>query len=75
MSAVIEVNGHRAMIEGGEWMCDDAETLARLRALANEQYLPDAANAYVAVEALGGKIISAEPEEPENDEEGNPLIY
>jgi len=75
MSATIEIDGHLATIEAGAWTCDDPQTLARLRALSPEQYLPDSANAYAAVEALGGKIISAEPEEPETDEDGRQCIY
>lgn len=73
VSAIIEIDGHTAAIEGGVWTCDDPQTLERLRASNPEQYLPDAANA--TVEALGGKIISAEAEEPDEDENGRQLIY
>jgi len=70
MSAIIEIDGHRATIDAGEWACDDPGTLARLQELQLPENLPDAANAHAAVDALKGKIISPEPQEPETDEEG-----
>jgi len=75
MRATIEIDGHQATIAGGQWSCADQAILAKLQALESPTHLPDAANAYAAVDALGGRIISAEPEEPETDEDGRQLIY
>ena len=52
MRATIEINGHEAKIDGGQWACDDQAILAKLQALESPTHLPDAANAYAAVDAL-----------------------
>ena len=72
MSAIIEIDGYEATID--QWTCDDEAILAKLQALESPTY-PGRRQRYAAAAELEGKVICAEPEEPETDQDGRQFIY
>jgi hypothetical protein len=79
MSVRISVLGHVASIQNGEWSCDDAAVLSRIREVA-PGYFPDIAQAEEVARDLAGEVLEVATDENadieiEVDEEGRTLIH
>jgi hypothetical protein len=84
--AVIELDGHRAVLREGEWHCDDDETrdllnshlrLMQERGEIHASYLPDPISSIAEVVArdLGAVIIEVTDPPPAPDSDGLAPVY